>query len=118
MSSGTKLGQDVNRILYIKNLPYSITGEDLYDLFGKYGAIRQIRLGNTKETRGTAYVVYEIVNDSKQAFDNLNGFHLNERYIVVMYHQPEKQAQIAMKQAELAKREEELAAFKRANDIA
>ena len=31
----------------------------LYSLFGKYGAIRQIRVGNSKETRGTAYVVYE-----------------------------------------------------------
>ena len=27
--------------------------KQLYDLFGRYGAIRQIRKGNTKETRGT-----------------------------------------------------------------
>lgn len=35
----------------------------LYSLFGKYGAIRQIRVGNSKETRGTAYVVYEVRGD-------------------------------------------------------
>jgi len=37
----------------------------LYDLFGRYGAIRQIRKGNTKETRGTAFVVYEDIYDAK-----------------------------------------------------
>jgi pre-mRNA branch site protein p14 len=31
----------------------------MYDIFGKYGAIRQIRVGNTPETKGTAFVVYE-----------------------------------------------------------
>jgi len=41
----------------------SLLGEDLYDLFGKYGAIRQIRLGNAQKTRGTAFVVYEEVAD-------------------------------------------------------
>lgn len=40
-------------------LPPSIPSLQLYSLFGKYGAIRQIRVGNSKETRGTAYVVYE-----------------------------------------------------------
>lgn len=38
-------------------------GEDLYDLFGRYGAIRQVRLGNENKTKGTAFVVYEDVMD-------------------------------------------------------
>ncbi len=49
----------VNRILYVRNLPYKITAEELYDLFGRYGALRQVRVGNTQETKGTAFVVYE-----------------------------------------------------------
>lgn len=48
---GGKLPPEVNRILYIKNLPYKITGEEMYDIFGKFGAVRQIRIGNTAETR-------------------------------------------------------------------
>lgn len=48
----------------------------LYTLFGKYGAIRQIRLGNSKETRGTAYVVYEDIFDAKTAVDHLSGFNV------------------------------------------
>ena len=39
-----RLPPEVNRILYVRNLPYNITGEELYDVFGKYGAIRQIRM--------------------------------------------------------------------------
>ena len=57
-------------------------GEDLYELFGRYGAIRQIRIGNTQQTRGTAYVAFEEMSDAKSALANLNGFHLQERYIV------------------------------------
>lgn len=64
---------------------FNITGSDLYDLFGKYGAIRQIRLGtdaSNLKTKGTAYVVYESPDDAKDAITHLNGFHLMERYIV------------------------------------
>lgn len=39
-----RLPPEVNRILYVRNLPYKITGEEMYDIFGKYGAIRQIRV--------------------------------------------------------------------------
>jgi len=39
-----RLPPEVNRILYIRNLPYKITAEEMYDIFGKYGPIRQIRV--------------------------------------------------------------------------
>jgi pre-mRNA branch site protein p14 len=42
--TGMKLPPEVNRMLYIKNLPYKITTEEMYDIFGKFGAIRQIRM--------------------------------------------------------------------------
>jgi RNA recognition motif-containing protein len=34
----------VNRIIYVRNLPFKITSEELYDLFGKYGPVYQIRV--------------------------------------------------------------------------
>lgn len=64
----------------------------MYDIFGKYGAIRQIRLGNSGDTRGTAYVVYEDIFDAKTACEHLNGFQVANRYIVVLYH---RQARLA-----------------------
>ncbi|GAB1599692.1 splicing factor 3B subunit 6-like [Argonauta hians] len=85
-----RLPPEVNRILYVRNLPYKITTEEMYDIFGKYGAIRQIRLGNTAETRGTAYVVYEDIFDAKNACDHLSGFNVCNRYLVVLYYQAVK----------------------------
>merc|ERR1712142_31601 len=85
-----RLPPEVNRILYVKNLPYKITAEEMYDIFGKYGAIRQIRVGNSPETRGTAFVVYEDIFDAKNACDHLSGFNVCGRYLVVLYYQANK----------------------------
>lgn len=82
-----RLPPEVNRILFVKSLPYKISTEDMYDIFGKYGAIRQIRLGNTNHTKGTAYVVYEDIFEAKNACENLNGFQVAGRYLIVLYHQ-------------------------------
>jgi pre-mRNA branch site protein p14 len=53
---------------------------------------------------------------AKNALDHLNGFHLQERYIVVLYHMPAKQDAAAAK-ADLARREEELAQLKKKHNI-
>ncbi|KAH8025514.1 hypothetical protein HPB51_009454 [Rhipicephalus microplus] len=99
-----RLPPEVNRILYVRNLPYKISGEEMYDIFGKYGAIRQIRVGNTPETRGTAFVVYEDIFDAKNACDHLSGFNVCNRYLVVLYYQPTK----AFKRVDQDKKKEEI----------
>ncbi|KAJ2156984.1 Splicing factor 3B subunit 6, partial [Coemansia sp. RSA 353] len=71
-----QLPPNVNRILLVKNLPFKITSDEMYDLFGKYGAIRQIRIGNTQKTRGSAFVVYEDIYDAKEACEHLQGFNV------------------------------------------
>ena len=58
-----KLPPGANRILFVKNLNYQITREDLYELFGRYGSIRQIRIGSEQKTRGTDFVVFDDVMD-------------------------------------------------------
>jgi hypothetical protein len=55
-------------MLFVKNLNYNITGDDMYDLFGRYGSIRQIRLGNEPKTKGTAFVVFDDVMDVRLGF--------------------------------------------------
>jgi pre-mRNA branch site protein p14 len=82
-----RLAPEVNRALFVRNLPFKITSEEMYDLFGKYGAIRyvsylvflwrltgstltrkrQIRMGTAGDTKGTAFVVYEDIFDAKNA---------------------------------------------------
>ena len=85
-----RLPPEVNRILFVRNLPFKINAKDLYDIFGKYGPIRQIRRGNTIETRGTAFVVYDDIFDAKSAVDSLNGFHVAGRYLIVLYFQRDR----------------------------
>lgn len=82
-----RLPPEVNRVLYVRNLPFKITSEEMYDIFGKYGAIRQIRLGTQPDTRGTAFVVYEDIYDAKNAVDHLSGFNVCGRYLIVLYYQ-------------------------------
>ncbi|GAT24114.1 snRNP and snoRNP protein [Aspergillus luchuensis] len=69
-----KLAPEANR--------YNVTAEQLFDLFGKFGPIRQIRQGIANNSKGTAFVVYEDVHDAKQACDKLNGFNFQNRYLV------------------------------------
>lgn len=76
----------------------------MYDIFGKYGAIRQIRVGNTTETKGTAFVVYEDIFDAKNACDHLSGFNVCNRYLVVLYFQPNK----AFKKTDDTKKKEDI----------
>lgn len=86
MSKEVILSRNANRILYVRNLPTSIDGAELYEIFGSYGPIRQIRLGNTPKTVTTAYVVYESVYDAQVAKENLNGYTMGARYLIVQYH--------------------------------
>jgi pre-mRNA branch site protein p14 len=112
----SRLPPEVNRILYVRNLPYTITGEELYAIFGRYGAIYQIRLGDPKkDTRGTAFVVYEDIYDAKAALDHLSGFNVGGRYLIVLYYQPgkfEKRAELEERQGELQELRRRVAAQK------
>ena len=112
-----RLPPEVNRILYVRNLPYkteeALSTEEIYDIFGKYGAIRQIRIGNRPDTRGTAFVVYEDIYDAKNAVDHLSGFNVCGRYLIVLYFQA---ARMAKRTESLGAKRAELEALrKRAN---
>ncbi|KAF8056229.1 Sf3b6 [Scenedesmus sp. PABB004] len=108
-----RLPPEVNRVLYVRNLPFSITSEEMYELFGKYGAIRQIRIGNAKETRGSAYVVFEDIYDAKQAQEHLSGFNVQNRYLIVIFYNPTR----LKGKANLKEQEEKLRAMQAAHGV-
>jgi pre-mRNA branch site protein p14 len=64
--------------------------------------------GNTPETKGTAFVIYEDIFDAKNACDHLSGFNVCNRYLVVLYYQTNK----AFKKIDVEKKEAELKAMK------
>eukprot|EP00938_MAST-03A_sp_MAST-3A-sp1_P005085 g5085.t1 len=106
-----RLPKSVNRALYVRNLPFKITPEELYDIFGKFGPIRQIRIGNKKTTRGTAFVVYEDIYDAKNAVDHLSGFNVCGRYLIVLYYHPNKMN--AKSKKSLKQRNEQMKALRK-----
>lgn len=94
----------ISIVTHHRNLPFKITAEEMYDLFGRYGALRQIRLGDAPETRGSAFVVYEDIHDAKNACEHLSGFNVGGRYLVCLYYKPahsSKAATLAQQQADL-----------------
>ncbi|GAB5590622.1 Splicing factor 3B subunit 6 [Umbelopsis nana] len=107
-NTNVRLPPEVNRVLFVRNLPFKITADEMYDVFGKYGAIRQIRVGTANDTRGTAFVVYEDIFDAKTACDHLQGFNILGRYLIVLYYQPNK----VTKKVNLQKKEAELQELK------
>lgn len=111
--NNTRLPPEVNRVLYVRNLPFNITADEMYDIFGKFGALRQVRLGNAKETRGTAFVVYEDIFDAKNAVDHLSGFNVANRYLIVLYYQ---QAKLG-KKMDMKKKEDALRNFQEKHGV-
>lgn len=109
-SQQARLPPEVNRVLYVRNLPFKISSEEMYDIFGKYGAIRQIRLGVNNDTRGTAFVVYEDIYDAKNAVDHLSGFNVCGRYLIVLYYQANRMQ--TKKGQDIDKQKQELADLK------
>ena len=48
--------------------------------------------GTTKETRGTAYVVYEDIYDAKAAVEHLSGFNVANRYLICLFYGASKRS--------------------------
>lgn len=99
-----------------RNLPFKITTEELFEVFGKFGAIRQIRAGVAQKTKGTAYVVYEDIMDAKNAVDHLSGFNIGGRYIIVLYHRHGKGAGMQEKM-DTMERKRKLEALKKKHGV-
>ncbi|CAN0135427.1 unnamed protein product [Ectocarpus sp. 6 AP-2014] len=111
-----RLPPEVNRAVYVRNLPFKISADEMYDIFGKYGAIRQIRLGDRQDTRGTAFVVYDDIYDAKAAVDHLSGFNVCGRYLIVLYYQARRFALFFLP-AKMAKRMDQQAKKKELEEL-
>lgn len=60
------------------------------NLCASFNCFSSLNSGNSVETRGTAFVVYEDIFDAKNACEHLSGFNVCNRYLVVLYYQPAK----------------------------
>jgi RNA recognition motif-containing protein len=63
--------------------------------------------GDAKDTKGSAFVIFEDIYDAKNAQEHLSGFNVENRYINVIYHNPQR----VLKAKNLKEEEEELRAL-------
>lgn len=71
--------------IYVGNLPYSVTEQDLSEMFGKFGPIKQVNLITDKETRrskGFAFVTFETA-EAAQASLQLDNSEIDGRKLRV-----------------------------------
>jgi RNA recognition motif-containing protein len=72
--------------LYIGNLPFSVTEEELRELFGRHGAVQSVNVVTDRETgrpRGFAFVQFEDAGGAEAAMRALDGSNLGGRTIRV-----------------------------------
>ena len=86
-----RLPHEISRFIYVRNLPHKITPEELYDIFGRFGVVRQIRRGVLNKNKGTAFVVYEDILDAKRAVEKLKGINVLGKYLICLYFNPKKE---------------------------
>ncbi|KAI8368920.1 hypothetical protein BD560DRAFT_129014, partial [Blakeslea trispora] len=66
--------QDTGR-LFVRNLSYACTEQDLRDLFGQYGALSEVHMPiakDTKKSKGYAYILYLMPEHAVSAYEDLD----------------------------------------------
>lgn len=72
--------------VYVGNLSYEVTSEDLSDVFSEYGTIKRIHVPTDRETgrmRGFAFVEMEQESEEAAAIEALDGAEWMDRVIRV-----------------------------------
>lgn len=66
--------------LYVGNLNYSVTEQELDELFSKYGEVSSVKI---IEGRGFGFVEMASQNEAEKAKDSLDGYELKGRNLRV-----------------------------------
>ena len=77
--------------IYVGNLPYSTTPDDLQAVFSAYGEVAAARIVNDRETgrpKGFGFVEMPNENEAKAAIEALNGNDIGGRKAVVNEARP------------------------------
>ncbi|XP_056304560.1 nucleolin isoform X2 [Danio aesculapii] len=70
------------RTLFVKNLPYSITQDDLREIFDQAVDIR-VPMGNTGTSRGIAYIEFKTEAIAEKALEEAQGSDVQGRSIII-----------------------------------
>ncbi len=79
-----------NKQVYVGNLSYQVSEQDLKEHFGKFGAIEQVRIVrnySSGRSKGFGFVTYRTVPEAKNAL-SAHGQKYKDRTIVVRIAKP------------------------------
>ncbi len=82
--------EDDGRLLYVGNIPWRSSWQDIKDHFREVGSVIRVDIPLDKETRrsrGFATVLYEKKEDAAAAIEKLNNTEMGGRPITVRYDQ-------------------------------
>lgn len=83
----------MSKKLYVGNLSYKVTEDDLKDLFGEFGSVTEVSVITDRETgrpRGFAFVEMDSDDEATKAIESLNGKSIQDREIVVNEARPRR----------------------------
>ncbi|MEP7285483.1 MAG: RNA-binding protein [Chloroflexota bacterium] len=84
----------MNKKLYVGNLPYSATEDQIRDLFGQAGEIESVALITDRETgrpKGFGFVEMVTLEGAQEAIKRFNGFTFQERNLTVNEARPREE---------------------------
>ncbi len=80
--------------LYVGNLAYGVTEDDLQELFGQAGTVSTVTLIKDRDTgrsKGFGFVEMATPEEAQNAINSLNGTQFHERSIVVNLARPREE---------------------------
>merc|ERR1712117_503653 len=79
--------EDMDRCLYVGNLPFRASWQSVKDMFKEYGNVIRCDIAKDYDgrSRGYANVLFETQEDARAAIDNLNGADFEGRSMVVRF---------------------------------
>jgi RNA recognition motif-containing protein len=80
--------------LYVGNLPYSTTEDDLRSLFAQAGTVKSVTLITDRDSgrsKGFGFVEMETEEEAQQAISMFHGSQLNDRALTVNVARPREE---------------------------
>jgi RNA recognition motif-containing protein len=84
----------MSKKLYVGNLDYSVTSDDLKQLFAQFGDVRSAEVISDRDTRrskGFGFVEFESDSDAEAAISALNGKEFGGRPLTVNEARPREE---------------------------
>ena len=79
----------MSKNLYVGNLPFQTTADDLVEAFGQYGSVTRAQVITDRDTgRSRGFGFVEMADGAEQAIDALNGAQFQGRTLTVNEAKP------------------------------